>query len=303
MLHVWSVSGDELASVSKEECRLVRDVKEHLRTRCGVPVCLQQLVCDGRCLADDDVAHADLQLVRLTELDADQQGIAGEELLEAARGGDAEAVRFLLQAGVKMDWADEAGFTALHRAAEKHSEICSLLVEAGADTEYFNENDETPLILAARGGQTAAVCLLIDAGANIDAQDCLCRTAVKEAASGGHSEIVRLLLDAGADTDVGDDRLDTALIKAAGQGHTEIVQMLLDSGAQKDAINGVRATSLIRAASHGHAEIVRLLVDAGADMDVRDCDGRTALAHARFAGFADVEEILRDEHRTKQRRL
>eukprot|EP00439_Symbiodinium_sp_Y106_P069833 s780_g12.t1 len=298
MLRVWSVSGDELASASREECRLVRDVKEHLRTRYGVPVCLQQLLCDGRCLADDVEAPADLQLVRLTELHEDQQGIAGQELVETARSGNAEAVRFLLQAGlchsVKKDWADEAGFTALHQAAEKHSEICSLLVEAGADTEYFNENDETPLILAARGGQTETVCLLMDAGANIDAQDCLCRTAVMEAAFRGHSEIVRLLLDAGADSDVGDDRLDTALIKAACQGHTEIVQMLLDSGAEKDAKNGVRATSLIRAASHGHAEIVRLLVDAGADMDVRDRDGRTALAHARhgLAQFALIVAML-----------
>ena len=63
MLRVWSVSGDELASASREECRLVRDVKEHLRTRYGVPVCLQQLLCDGRCLADDVEAPADLQLV------------------------------------------------------------------------------------------------------------------------------------------------------------------------------------------------------------------------------------------------
>ena len=67
--------------------------------------------------------------------------------------------------------------------------------------------------------------------------------------------------------------------------------------------NGVRATALIQAASYGHAEIVRLLVDAGADMDVQDRDGRTALEHTRRAGFAEIEEILRDGHRSKQRRL
>ncbi|OLQ15062.1 Ankyrin repeat domain-containing protein 17 [Symbiodinium microadriaticum] len=279
MLRVWSVSGVELTSVSKEECRLVRDVKEHLRTRRGFPVCLQQLLCEGRCLGDDVEPPSDLQVVRLTELHGNQEGIAGQEFVEAARSGNIEAVRFLLEAGVKKDWGDEGGFTALHRAAEKHAEICSLLLEAGAGTEVFNENDETPLILAARGGQTEAVCSLLDAGANIDAQDCLCRTAVMEAASGGHSEIVRLLLDAGADANVGDDRLDTALIKAACGGHAEIVQTLLDSGAKKDAKNGVKATSLICAASYGHAEVVRLLVGAGADIDVRDRDGRTALAH------------------------
>ena len=52
MLRVWSVSGQELSTATGGAPADVRALKCHLRSQQGFPVCLQQVLQDGRCLED-----------------------------------------------------------------------------------------------------------------------------------------------------------------------------------------------------------------------------------------------------------
>jgi hypothetical protein len=69
----------------------------------------------------------------LVERRQDRQKRMDEELIAAARRGDAAAVRALIAARVDVNARDEAGFTALMEATEEgHADIVELLKKAGA---------------------------------------------------------------------------------------------------------------------------------------------------------------------------
>jgi len=121
---------------------------------------------------------------------------AADGLHDAAKAGDIEYVRALVDAGVDVD-AKAIGVTALLLAAYRgHAEVVALLIEAGADVDAKDERglmwlftrdgrdrlrdnrDRTALMLAAREGHLEIAKLLIEAGADVDARDEHDRTAL-----------------------------------------------------------------------------------------------------------------------------
>ena len=82
-------------------------------------------------------------------------------LLEAARKGDVGAVARMLDEGVSVDACDFTGETALARAANhRHLDLIRFLLARGADPNWLDVYDETPLSLAARAYTPAAFSLL-----------------------------------------------------------------------------------------------------------------------------------------------
>ena len=79
-------------------------------------------------------------------------------LLDAARSGDTEAVRSLLEGGADPDVAQGDGLTPLHLAAQQgHVEIADLLIGAGAGLEVRTRlGGYTPLHLASEAAQVAS---------------------------------------------------------------------------------------------------------------------------------------------------
>ena len=93
-----------------------------------------------------------------------------EDFREAARRGDLEKARALLDAGVPVDAKNRYGATALFFAADKgHLPLIQLLIERGASTEVSDTfYGMTPLVRAIdRGHEESAIFLLehaLDAG-------------------------------------------------------------------------------------------------------------------------------------------
>jgi hypothetical protein len=95
-------------------------------------------------------------------------------LFDAARDGDAQAVRAHLGAGADVAAADAQGFTALHRAVmgAGSPEVLRLLLAAGAPVEQHGPGGRTALYLAAEFATTTdAVQVLLDGGADPDVSD------------------------------------------------------------------------------------------------------------------------------------
>ncbi len=92
-------------------------------------------------------------------------------IIEAARRGDAEAVRSLLDRGADVNAAQGDGMSALHGAAERgHAEVADVLLAASADVEAKTRiGSYTPLHVASRGGHAPVVVRLLEAGADPDA--------------------------------------------------------------------------------------------------------------------------------------
>ncbi len=163
---------------------------------------------------------------------------ADTPLIEAVRGGDAAAVRTLLDRGADADARAADGATALHWAAYA-DDLASveLLIAAGADVVARNRAGVTPLSLAAATADAALVARLIEAGADPDGR-----------LPGG----------------------ETPLMMAARTGRVEVLAVLLDRGAAVDAAEDLRGTTaLMWAAANERPGAVRLLVERGADVSAR----------------------------------
>ncbi len=192
----------------------------------------------------------------------------------------------------------------LFKAAERKApERVKTLLDEGADVNAIIPGDGTPLIAAAREGDSDVVKLLLDRGAKPNIGVSGDGNALLNAAREGHRDIVNLLLDRGADINAGVEGDGNALIMAAGSGHGEVVKLLLDRGADIHKVVAGDENPIIKACEQGRLDMVKLLVSRGADVNssVRVEEGRggklqeeyrTPLSMARRGGHAAIVEYL-----------
>lgn len=122
------------------------------------------------------------------------------------------------------------------------------LVADGVPIETPDENQKTPVMLAAQGGQWEAFKALVDAGANLHHLALAQIDLLECAAAGGNVEIIRFLLDRGHPIEGHWNKADrkskevrrlghlTPLNMAAIHGHVEAVRVLLAAGANRNAM-------------------------------------------------------------------
>lgn len=136
------------------------------------------------------------------------------DVFEAAVVGDLDAVHGFLDAdsGVVGRVAAD-GFTGLHLAAYfGRDEVATTLLAAGADPDAVATNGTglRPLHAATAAGAPAIVGELVDAGATVDARQAGGFTPLMAAAKHGDTASLRLLLAAGADPSLVADDGSTA---------------------------------------------------------------------------------------------
>jgi len=89
-------------------------------------------------------------------------------------------LRALIDRGEDVNqWDEIQGETPLHCASRlRKPEAVGLLLDAGADINGLNQDEETPLHVACTRGYTAIVRLLLDRGADVNIRDALEETAL-----------------------------------------------------------------------------------------------------------------------------
>ena len=240
-------------------------------------------------------------------------------LIEAARAGDAESVRALLDGGADVNARQGDGATALHWAAHRNSLAATrLLLDAGADPNAANDLDATPLWLAAENGSAPMTELLLDAGADPNLTLVMGETPLMIAARSGAAETVALLLDAGAFPNATErERDQTALMWAAAEGHADVAQLLIEAGADLHARSRAwdqlentagntntsgnfrmahgGSTPVLFAARTGDIDAARVLVEAGADPNDAAASGTSALVIAAHSGHGPLGIYLLEQ--------
>ncbi len=190
------------------------------------------------------------QLIRYA---ADGSGLwlRGQLIHYAAKEGKADAVTFLIDAGVSKDPRDVNGNTPLHWAArEGHLRVVELLLGEEASIVLENRDGNTPLF---------------------------------EAVSGGHTDCIYRLLFEGADLQKTNDAGDTVLYNVLSGGRVEraLVQYLINNGSDSNAQNLKGRTPLHCAVVRGDKDLVVQLLNAGGSLNCRTKTGMTVCELAK----------------------
>jgi ankyrin repeat protein len=236
-------------------------------------------------------------------------------LVDAARNGDWDAVRALVQQKTDVNAAEGDGSTALQWASYHNDlESAELLIRAGADVNAATDLGVTPLWTACLNGSKSMVGRLLEAGANPNAALVLGETPLMAAARSGYPQVVEQLLAKGGNANAHAARGQTALMWAVSQEHPDVVKVLLAHGADVHARSDVWSqmmavpphgypgynkmiphggdTALLFAARVGDLASAKLLVAAGADVNDADGWGVSATVLAAHSGFTDFVEFL-----------
>jgi ankyrin repeat protein len=227
-------------------------------------------------------------------------------LVFAAREGDLDSTRALLDAGADVNQTTEYGWTPLLTAINNRNyAVASLLAERGADVNIANKGGWTPLYLATDNR-------------NIEGGDYPVPKPDRD-----HLEIIRILLEKGANPNarIRENTLTrtiftmqwffedgaTAFVRAAQSSDTELMKLLLQHGADPKIATANGDSALTAAAGIGwvegvtyersreeNVEAVRMLLDLGLDPNHANGEGRTPLMGAALKGRNAVIQLLVD---------
>jgi len=227
-------------------------------------------------------------------------------LIFAAREGDMDSAKALLDAGADVNETSNYGWTALLTAVNnRHWKLAEMLIDRGANVNTANKGAWTPLYLATdirniEGGDYPVakpdmdslefIKFLLDHKADPNARvrdNTLTRTiftmqwffedgctAFVRASQSSDTALMKLLVQYGADPKIATTYGDTALTAAAGIGWVEGV-------------------TYERSAKENF-EAIKMLLDLGLDPNGANRDGRTPLMGAAMKGRADVIQLLVD---------
>lgn len=206
---------------------------------------------------------------------------------------------FFARKDVDINSQSRRAETALYQAIQRDRlSVAKILLDAGADPNISNWEDQTPLGWAAAEGKEDAMELLLkQSGININHVQTSGQSPVSLAAQKGHTKCVKFLLGAGAEMNRADKDGNTALLLAAASGNKVIAKLLLKSGAKINAQDRNGNTPLALATTNGHDAVVRFLLESGADAELADEDEETPFEKARDAHSDHIvalfQEVLR----------
>ncbi|KFP70703.1 PREDICTED: ankyrin repeat and SOCS box protein 3-like [Acanthisitta chloris] len=218
---------------------------------------------------------------------------------EAAAHNSSECLKLLIDAAPSDDYIHSRtfeGLCALHLSARHGSVEClHVLLEAGADLNNVTTEATTPLFLAVENKHTEVVKFLLQHGANVEGPHCWSGwNSLHQAAFQGSTEIMKVLLEKGASKNYRDDFGITPLFVAAQYGQLESLRLLVSHGADINCQAKDKATPLLIAAQEGHLECVKLLLTAGADPNLycNEDNWQLPIHAAAEMGHAKILELL-----------
>lgn len=213
-------------------------------------------------------------------------------LIWAARNGQTEIVRLLLDGGANVNAITKDGFTALVHAIDNgHQETAHLLLERGADPNLVEDNCSPAVSLAAGHGFTSLVKAILDCGGDVNSLDNWGHDALCNAVAKNQAEVLELLLKRGLDANAVCPNAGDwpPLFIAAEQDALECAEILLDYGADINFGVGEEGATALRQALDEMVGpgVARLLIKRGADI-------RGALATAEhYRHLPEAEEMTK----------
>lgn len=179
------------------------------------------------------------------------------------------------------------GITALHLASyEGHTDICKLLLEAGARVDERDNEGRTALLFAVQENQLETIRLLVDFGADANRMTLDGRSPLRVALERTYAHYEPPAGSAAAAGGVAEREAERA-------SYEHMVRLLARDGrADMNALDLEHRTTLYWAVLDGQAGAARLLLELGASAEVADAEGRTPLVIACWQGSEPLVAAL-----------
>lgn len=225
-------------------------------------------------------------------------------LEDAARAGDADTIKLLIDRGAQPDrvnsvqWNWRRVGTMVYATAR----YCHGAVSSYPDLMPANRwrliltrdygDDERAIHVASSYGNDSAVETLLANGSNIEVATTGGWKALHVAAWFGRLSTVQLLLRHGADARSQCSDGWTALHCASSEGHSSTVRALIAGGCPLDTKSTKCKTALYVACYRGNLDAVKILAESGADLNASTIQGITPLHISAWENKEDVVNYL-----------
>jgi len=204
-------------------------------------------------------------------------------IFAAATNEHFEIITWLKENGAKIcNIKNSNGHTIISSVAllDGKTEIINLLVKLGADINERNEDNTTPIYMAALAGKTESIKCLASLGAKIDEKvDTM--SPIFIAASNGQIESIKCLISLGVNVNVTDDNGMTPIFIAASKGHVNCIECLKSLGADINLKTNEGFTPFFLAVAACKIESMNCLKSLGADINVKHNGGKTPFTFAK----------------------
>lgn len=197
---------------------------------------------------EEEIKDLEQKFLEMSE-ETNMEEILGEEIekldiSEISEENEVEIIQKLIEKRLDINSVDDQGNTLLHHSVMKGNlEVIQKLLELGSKVDAKNEDDETPLHIAAKIEREydediafKISVMLLEKGANPNIKDELGNTVVHYAARNGNLRLLEALFKKGGDINATNNFNWSVLHSAAsaiveGIECWEIVEWLIKSGA------------------------------------------------------------------------
>ena len=218
----------------------------------------------------------------------------GSKLIHVASQFDVRTiVQALLRNGTFMDERDDQRNTALiHAARGGFTKLFDILVDAGANIETKNKSQRTPLAEAAENGQKQIVATLLSLKVQVNESTGYTGNALQSAVHSGPRDLAQMLISSGAEVNAQGGKFGNALQRACFNKDKDVVQLLLEEGADVNAQGGFHGNALQAACYGGNLAAIELLLENGAEINAQGGYCNNALQAAFYCGNRAVLKLL-----------
>lgn len=155
---------------------------------------------------------------------------SADNMVAAAKSGDADTVKAGLAEGFDPNYEDRQGNSLLvHAAANSNADVVAVLLKGGADPKRRNKVGDDALNYGAIKGNLSIVKQMLDAGLPVNRKQGW--QPLSYAVYGKNMDVFDYLMAKGADVNGNNPSQASALMIAAQQGQEEMVDRLLEAGA------------------------------------------------------------------------
>ncbi|XP_056275775.1 ankyrin repeat and death domain-containing protein 1B [Pseudoliparis swirei] len=240
-----------------------------------------------------DIVEYIINDLHMKELDKDDKSEQRAFAL-AAKHGCVEMMDMLIipfEMGTMK--ANKGGDTPLHLAAKNgQSDAVRSLLQSFDTRDEVNMNCETALYQAAEQGHEECVLILLEADCDPNVLTTARCSALHPVSERGDMPLVQLLLDYKSYMDFQNKHLEAPLHLAVKNSHIPVIHSLLTAGCNINVADKRSQTVMHLAAESARIDVVEMLLKAGLDLTLRDRQGKTALGVAVRADEVIVVDMI-----------